>query len=62
MACTALYNWVRFAEGDIADILLEDEINSEKKAQDIQLVIKYLERAITSKKIDAFQNNLVERI
>jgi hypothetical protein len=35
LACIALYNWVRFVEGDVANILLEDEINLEKKAQDI---------------------------
>jgi hypothetical protein len=35
LACTALHNWVRFAEGDVANILLKDEINLEKEAQDI---------------------------
>ena len=61
LACTALHNWVRFIEGDIANILL-NESDLEKRVQDIQLVVEYLEGAVTSKKIDAFRDNLAERI
>jgi hypothetical protein len=62
LACTALHNWVRFREGDKADILLESEGNSEKRVQDIQPAIEYPEGTITSKKMDAFRDNLAERI
>ena len=61
LACTALHNWVRFAEGDTADVFLEDEI-SRKKVLDIQLAIEYLEGAITSKKMDGFRDKLAKRM
>ena len=62
LACTALHNWVRSKEGDRADIFLEKETNSGKKAQDIQPVIVYPERAVTSKKMDNFRDELAERM
>jgi hypothetical protein len=61
-ACTALHNWVRFSEGDRADILLESESTLGKKVQDIQPAIVYPEGAITSKKMDAFRDQLAEKM
>jgi hypothetical protein len=62
LACIALYNWVRFIERDAADIFLESEVDLKKRTLDIQPAIEYPKRVITSKKMDAFQNDLAERM
>jgi hypothetical protein len=62
LACTALHNWVRFIEGDAADILLESEVDLKKRTLDIQPAIEYPEGVVTSKKMDAFRDDLAERM
>jgi hypothetical protein len=61
LACTALYNWVRSIEGDTANILL-DKSSLDRPPRDIQPLVEYPKGAITSKKMDAFQDQLVERM
>jgi hypothetical protein len=61
LACTALHNWVRSIEGDTANILL-DESSLDRPPRDIQPLVEYPKGAITSKKMDAFQDQLAERM
>jgi hypothetical protein len=62
LTCIALYNWVRFIKGDVANILLESEANLKKRTLDIQPAIEYPEGVVTSKKMDAFRDDLAERM
>jgi hypothetical protein len=49
-------------EGAQADIYLESEGDSREKAQDIQPAVVYPEGVITSKRIDAFRDELAEKM
>jgi hypothetical protein len=62
LACTGLHNWVRLEEGANADIYLESEGDLREKAQDIQPAVGYPEGAVTSKRMDAFRDELAERM
>jgi len=61
LACTALHNWVRSIEGDTADILLKED-SLDKRPQDVQPVVEYPEGTITSKRMDAFRDQLAEKM
>jgi hypothetical protein len=62
LACTALHNWVWFIEGDAADNLLNKVISSEERPWDIQPAVEYPKDTITSKRIDAFRDQLAEKM
>jgi hypothetical protein len=62
LACTALHNWVRSIKGDRANIFLEVESAKKTRLEDIQLVVVYPQRVITSRKIDIFRDELAKKM
>lgn len=63
LACMALYNWVRSKEGLNADILLEPESVTTRRAREqVQPAVIYPEGTVSSKKMDAFRDQIAEKM
>jgi hypothetical protein len=63
LACMALHNWVRSKEGPNADILLEPEsITTRRAREQVQPAVIYPEGTVSSKKMDAFRDQIAEKM